>query len=301
MDQIRLGQTELVVSRLGFGCSSFWAKSAFPEADASRLIHRALDLGVSFFDTGSSYASGQAEQRLGRALQDRERSDIVVATKAGTRNASFGRTYKDFTPSGIRTSVEQSLRNLQLDAIPLLHLHVPRPEDITDELVDGLERLRDRGLVRYFGIHGGAPGLRDIVLNNPIFDTAMFDYNVLHVGRKPRIAELKAAGKAFLGATPLAQMLFSRRMLRPTRLADLWYLTRAMVGHRADLQRAQAFRFLEEQTDWTGAELALAYALSNADVSVCIFGTTSEARLRENIEVLGRSVPAELIQRIEAS
>ena len=299
MKRNTLGRTGLEVSELGFGCSSFWAKSAFPDRDALALVRAAIDLGINFFDTGSSYAAGQAERRLGAALHGHpRRAEVVVATKAGTRVSASGSTYKDFSADSVRESVEQSLRNLGLEAIPLLHLHVPRRRDITDELLECLERLRQEGLVRFVGVHGRAKGIRELVLESELFDTAMFDYNVLHADRRTEIAELVRAGKGMLGATPLGQMLFSNRIFLPRRRADLWYLARALKNHRTDLRRGRRFRFLNRIEGWTGAQAALAYALSNPDVAVSIVGTTSLARLRENVAVCGRELPREIAEKI---
>jgi aryl-alcohol dehydrogenase-like predicted oxidoreductase len=109
-----------------------------------------------------------------------------------------------------------------------------------------------------------------------------------------------ASGRGFLAATPLAQSLWSPRILRPRRLADLWYLARAIGKHRADLARARRFRFLADCEGWSGAQVALAYVLSNPDVSVAIFGTTSQPRLLENLGACGRTLPPEVVERIEA-
>ena len=130
-----LGKTGLEVSELGFGCSSFWAKTVFPEHQALGLVHAAIERGVNFFDTGWNYAAGQAERRLGEALREHRSKEIVVSTKAGTRVSATGSTYKDFRPTWLRESVEGSLKNLQLDHLTILNLHVPEPEDVTDDVL----------------------------------------------------------------------------------------------------------------------------------------------------------------------
>ena len=299
MRKRRLGGTGLEVSELGFGCSSFWAKSAFPERDALALVHAAIDRGLTFFDTGAHYAAGQAEQRLGKALALHKNADFVVATKAGTHFAPGGRFYKDFSRAALRQSVEQSLRNLQLDAIPLLHLHSPRPEHVTDDVIETLDRLRQEGLVRHVGIHGYGVELHRKILSHPLFATAMYDFNLLSQERKPMIHELVASGRGFLGATPLAQALFSSRLFRPRRFADWWYLARALKNHRDLIMRGVRYRFVERIPGWTGGEVAIAYALASPDVSVAIFGTTSMRHLEQNLAVSGRELPREIIDRIE--
>ena len=86
-----LGATGLTVSEIGFGAASWWGKRQFDENEAVRLVHAAIDGGVTFFDTGASYCAGEAEPRLGRALRGRGAPGLVVATKAGSYPAGGGR------------------------------------------------------------------------------------------------------------------------------------------------------------------------------------------------------------------
>ncbi|HEY9218116.1 MAG TPA: aldo/keto reductase, partial [Phenylobacterium sp.] len=86
-----LGRTGLTVSEIGLGCASWWGMKAFSEAEAHRLVHAAIDGGVTFFDTGASYSHGEAEPRLGRALARRSKDQLVIASKAGTYHAGGGR------------------------------------------------------------------------------------------------------------------------------------------------------------------------------------------------------------------
>src|SRR3546814_907167 len=114
-----LGATGLSVSEIGFGAASWWGKPVFDERAAVDLVHVAIDAGVTFFDTGSSYSGGEAEPRLGRALKGRDAGKLVVATKAGTFFRA-GRIGRDFSPGAIVASAERSLSNLGLDTLPLL-------------------------------------------------------------------------------------------------------------------------------------------------------------------------------------
>src|SRR3954463_3669672 len=132
-----LGKTGLSVSEIGFGCASYWGMKVFDEAAAIRLIHTAIDHGVTFFDTGASYSGGNAEPRLGKALAGlRNRRDLVIATKAGSYIDERGRWREDFSAPGVRRTVEASLVRLGLDAMPLLQLHGPEISNITDDLLD---------------------------------------------------------------------------------------------------------------------------------------------------------------------
>ena len=96
-----LGRTGLTVSEISFGCASWWGKPAFSESLAVALVRTAIELGVTLFDTGASYAAGEAEPRLGRALKGVDASKLVIATKAGSFHAGGGRIGRDFSPTAV--------------------------------------------------------------------------------------------------------------------------------------------------------------------------------------------------------
>lgn len=147
----QLGQTDLVVSQLAFGTAPLGGLfGPLDEAGSIRIIHQALDLGITFIDTSPFY--GNAEERLGRALLGR-RDDVVLGTKAGR----YGAADFDFSPIRIRRSVEQSLRLLQTDHVDILQLHdiefMPWGP-IRDDAYAELTGMRDEGKCRYIGMTG---------------------------------------------------------------------------------------------------------------------------------------------------
>ena len=146
-----LGNTGLNISVLGFGCASYWGMPYYSEKDAAQLINIAVDKGVNFFDTGHSYSHGNAEPRLGRVLKkipQNIKHNLILSTKAGTKNKKYGGVIKDFSPSWIKQSVDLSLKQLGVEQISLLHLHGPWSLIL---LIPG----RRVGLVmRYSGVSG---------------------------------------------------------------------------------------------------------------------------------------------------
>ena len=293
-----LGRTGMTVSEVGLGCASYWGKPGFDEATAVRLVHEAVDHGVSFFDTGSSYARGEAEPRLGRALKGRDASRLVVATKAGTRAAGGGRVVRDIALASVVASVERSLRNLGLEAIPLLQLHGPGVEDFSEEYLDGLEDLRRRGLVRAFGVNSFDPVVIDHVLGLPAFDTVMIDYNVLRPEREPLIARAAAAGKAVLAGMPLAMGHTGLQVLKLRGAQDFWYAARGLLRHRGEVARGARFAFLGGVDGMTGAQAAVVYVLANPDVACAVVGTTRIGHLLDNLAASGKTLPPAVMTRI---
>ncbi|WP_309091852.1 aldo/keto reductase [Phenylobacterium sp.] len=296
-----LGRTGLTVSELGFGCASWWGKPRFPEAQAVGLVHAALDLGFTFFDTGASYSAGEAEPRLGRALKGRDTSRLVIASKAGTYHAGGGRIARDFSPAAVTASAERSLRNLGLDTLGLLQLHGPAVHELTDELRGALADLKARGLVRSVGVNSFDPAVIEHVIGLPDFDAVMVDYNVLRPEREPVIARAAAAGKGVLAGMALAMGHTRPLLARLKGPQDVWYAARAFARHRDELRRGARFRFLHDQRGVTGSQAALAYVLANPGVSCAVFGATRLAHLTENAAASGVELDREFAARIRAA
>lgn len=295
-----LGKTGLDVSEIGLGCASWWGKAAFDEGQAVRLVHAALDRGVTFFDTGASYSDGHAEPRLGRALKGRDLSRVVVATKAGTR-FNGKRVVRAMTPSEIRASAEQSLRHLGLDALPLLQLHGPAIHELDAPMLEALAALKREGLVRALGVNSFDPAVIDHVAGLPVFDAVMVDYNLLRPERAPVVARAAAAGKGVLAGMALAMGHAQRQVLKIRGPRDVWYALRALKNHRADVVRGARFGFLSQLPDMTGAQAALAWVLGDANVSCAVVGTTRMRHLTENLAASGMTLAPETWARIEAA
>jgi aryl-alcohol dehydrogenase-like predicted oxidoreductase len=296
-----LGRTGLTVSELGFGCASWWGKPRFDERVALGLVHEAIGRGVTLFDTGASYSAGEAEPRLGRALKGRDASGLVVATKAGTYHAGGGRIARDMSPAAVVASAERSLRNLGLETLSLLQLHGPSIAELDDAMLAALSDLKTRGLARAVGLNSFDPAVIEHAVGLAAIDVVMVDYNVLRPEREPLIALAAAAGKGVLAGMPLA-MGHTRPLLARLRgPQDLWYAARAVAKHRDELARGRRFRFLHRLPDMTGSQAALAYVLANPNVSAAVFGATRAEHLRENLEVSGRPLAADIAAQIRAA
>lgn len=186
MEQRRLGRTGLSVSVLGYGCGAIgglMVKGTAAEQD--RAIGRALDHGITYFDTAAVYGDGASERNLGRALRALGANPVVgtkVRVFAGQRGDIAGR---------ITSSLEESLARLGRDSVDIFQLHNPitsagvepgfTPEQILNEAVPALERARSAGKFRFFGITGlgDATALRH-VLDVGGFATAQMPYNLLN-------------------------------------------------------------------------------------------------------------------------
>jgi aryl-alcohol dehydrogenase-like predicted oxidoreductase len=156
----KLAKSDLSLSEIGFGV---WTLSAgwwgeYTDAQACELLRRALDLGVTFFDTGDTYGNGRGETILAQAFAGRRR-EVVIGTKFGydfytDPDARRGQRERpqDFSPRFVRFALEQSLQRLQTDYVDLYQLHNPRLGAIQgDDLFDLLEQLKAEGKIRAYG------------------------------------------------------------------------------------------------------------------------------------------------------
>ena len=135
---------------MGLGCASAWGpgQTWFDEENALAIVRRALELGLTVFDTGPSYSRGNAEPRLGKAIKGADVDKLLISTKVGTHIQKNGRLFHDLSRDLILKSVEASRRRLGLDTIPLLYLHGLRKNELNSQLQDTLVELQDRGWVR---------------------------------------------------------------------------------------------------------------------------------------------------------
>jgi aryl-alcohol dehydrogenase-like predicted oxidoreductase len=295
----KLGKTNIHVSEMGLGCASYWGKKRFDEKEAINIVATAIDKGVNLFDTGHSYSDGNAEIRLGKALAGvREKSRILISTKAGTRIANNGKLYKDFSPGWIRESCRQSLAKLGVESIALFHLHGPNAYNLTDEVLWELQKLKSEGLIQSFGVNCFDDVILKKILDLDFFDFVMPDYNILNREREPLIDMFHERGVGVLAGAALADSLFSNRVFKVRSFKDAWYLARALKNFRGKLARGFSYRFVNYYENFSGAQIALAYVLRNKNIASALFGTTSRKHLLENIAASDMRLPEDIVSRI---
>jgi len=285
-------------SSLGLGCASAWGQAWYEERRAIALVERALELGITVFDTGPTYSGGNAEPRLGKALRGKDTSRLLVSTKIGTHSSSQGHLYKDWSKDAVLRSIDASRSRLGLDCIPLIYLHGPKVGDLTAGLFDTLEEVRSKGMVRLFGVNSFDDDVLPRLATMPTFDVVMLDYNLLRIRREPVIEQLHRAGKFIVAGAALANHLHAPRFLLPKARVDFWYLLRALKNYRDDYRLARRVPFLNDLSDWTPAQVALAFIAMNKSVSVSMFSTTRIEHLEENVRSLSMALSSSLNDRI---
>ena len=197
--------------RLGFGVSGPHGTPMIRPETTVRMVQHAYALGVRIFDTGPSYGAGEAERRLGEALARLPPYDPIVMTKAGIQSSGLTKRHRDFSPTGIRRSVEGSLKRLRRERIDWLFLHGPSPGEMTDELLKVLTDMRRRGDVVSIGVCGRGAARAISPARSAIPAIA-----VMRAGEKPSEGALTASMAADK-ASPCSHPTYSRAPTSPTR------------------------------------------------------------------------------------
>jgi aryl-alcohol dehydrogenase-like predicted oxidoreductase len=210
------------VSALGLGCWAIggpWTFNGQPagwgevdDDESIRAIRRALDLGVTLFDTADVYGCGHSERVLGKALAGR-RDDVVIVTKVGNRFDEQTRTGggNDVSPAYLRSACDASLRRLGTDRIDvyLIHDGIATPEDVP-AVVEALEDLVAAGKLRWYGSSMSDPAIVRAMADGPHMVAVQHELNLLR-GELETLDAAEELGLASLNRTPLAMGLLSGR------------------------------------------------------------------------------------------
>lgn len=297
----RLGRTDLEVSAIGLGCwgiSGEWG--AIDHDQAVATLRHAYDLGVTFFDTADTYGRGRSEELVRTALSSC-RHQIVIATKGGM-NFYEGDKHLDFRPQYIASALERSLVRLGTDYVDLYQLHNPEMHHLTDDVFALLERLREQGKVRYYGVslNSRMEGLAG--LNNRAAASLQVMYNLL---------DQRAADDVFPWAMERDVGVIARVPLSSGRLAGKFKATHTFApgDHRGKrppawiaegVEQTERLSFLVREGR-TLAQAALQFVLAHPAVSVTIPGAKSPQQVEENVAAAAGSLAAEELAQIRSA
>jgi aryl-alcohol dehydrogenase-like predicted oxidoreductase len=302
-----LGRSGIEVSALGMGCwaigGPFWAGEQplgwgeVDDEESVRAVRRAIELGITFFDTANVYGAGHGERVLGRALgADRDR--VVVATKWGNTFDEQSRQVgePDATPAGVRTALEASLRRLGTDHVDLYQLHLSDlPTDAALEFVPVLDDLVRQGLIRAYGWSTDDPG-RAAAFAEAGAGAAAVQHDVSVVRDAPAmLAVCDRLDLASVDRGPLAMGLLTGKYTARSRLgaddvrgiAPQW-LEYFRDGRPADewLARVAAVREILTSGGRTPAQGALGWLWARSPRTVPIPGCRTVAQVEENAGAL---------------
>jgi aryl-alcohol dehydrogenase-like predicted oxidoreductase len=290
------GNTGLSCSEIGFGAwalgSTWWGK--ITRGEGVNLIDRAIELGITFFDTGDVYGTGANEEIVGKALTGVPRESVEISTKFGyaiedgRQDHSQGERPQDWTPAHAREALEASLSRLGTDYVDLYQLHNPRMDAIArDDVFEELERLRDEGKLRHYGVAlGPAIGWRDEglrAISERGIASVQTVYNVLE--QQPGRDFLDAASERGIGV--LARVPTSSGLLEDKYTLETTFPPHDHRSHRPrewlvdGLQKVERLRFLSDEHGITMAQAALKFIFAQDPIACVLPTVTSVEELEE--------------------
>lgn len=288
----RLGSSPLEVGAVGLGCMSFSTiYGSFDETDAARVITRALDVGVTLFDTADIYGPFTSEEILGRAL-GAQRDDVTVATKFGLRpHITDGKLVMDVdgSPEYCRSAIDASLSRLGLDHVDLYYLHRPDTTIPIEETVGAMAELVTAGKVRHLGLsEASVDTIRRAAAVHPI--TALqSEYSLWSRDIEDGILDTcRELGIGIVAYSPLGRGYLTGTITSSDDLeagdfrrnGNPRFTDEALVENRTALDTITA---VAERHGCTPGQVALAWVLSRGDDVVPIPGTKRVAYLEQNV------------------
>jgi L-galactose dehydrogenase len=284
-----LGQTGLQVSIVGYGASPLGAEfGQIDPAEGTQAVHYAIERGINYFDVAPYYGRTLAETRLGKALAG-YRNKVILATKVG-RYDVHRETGFDFSARRVTASVDESLQRLQTDYLDVIQVHdieYGRREQIINETLPALFKLKETGKVRFVGITGyPLTPLKEVAQTEPI-DTILSycRYNLMDTALDELLTPVtKQKGIGLINASPLHMRVLTEKGAPGWHPAPKRVLA---VGQQvADYCRSQGVDI---------ADLAMQYALQYGDVATTLVGMSKVRHVDMNVKSVGVAPDPDLL------
>jgi aryl-alcohol dehydrogenase-like predicted oxidoreductase len=308
MKQITLGTDGLVVGRLGLGCmgmSAFYSGAGQDDAGSIATIHRAMELGVTLFDTAEIYGPYINEELLAKAFAG-HRNEVVIATKFGTLlHRGDGTRGLDGSPENVRLSVDGSLKRLKTDHIDLYYQHRMDPGTPIEETVGALSELIAEGKIRHYGLSEAAPEtIRRAHAVHPV--TALqTEYSLWSRDPEAEILPVvRELGIGFVPYSPLGRGFLTGTIRSLDQLEETDF---RRTSPRFEGDNLEANIRIVEQVDAVAREIgakpgqvALAWLLAQGDDIAPIPGTKRVSYLEENVAAEALKLSAEQLAKLDA-
>jgi aryl-alcohol dehydrogenase-like predicted oxidoreductase len=298
-----LGASHIKVSALGFGCMSFsGVYGASDDEAAVRLVHEAIEHGVTLFDTADMYGWGHNETLVGRALAGR-RDAVVLATKFGQVQRPGGLNAVDGRPEYVQAACEASLKRLGVDVIDLYYQHRVDPEVAIEETVGAMARLIEQGKVRALGLSEARPQtIRRAHKVHPIA-AVQTEYSLLYRAEaEETLLTTRELGIAFVAYSPLGRGLLTGAIPAELPEGDRRRVHPRFVGDNLgrNLALVERIAAIAARKPCSPGQLVLAWLLAQGQDIIPIPGTKRRERLIENLGALKVKLSAEEIAELGA-
>ncbi len=294
-----LGKTGVQVSAIGLGCmgmSEFYGPS--DDESSVKLLRRAVDLGITFFDTADMYGVGHNEMLLGQAFRGSLRDRVIIATKfANMRRIDGASLGVNGRPEYVKAACDMSLKRLGVQHIDLYYQHRVDPEVPIEETVGAMAELVRAGKVRFLGLsEAGARTIRRAYAVHPVA-ALQTEYSLWTRDAEGEILDTcRQLGISFVAYSPLGRGFLTGALKQPQELDARDFRknhprmkTGSFERNRPLVQKIEA---MAAGRRCTAAQLALAWVLSRGDDVIPIPGTRREQYLLDNIRAIDLELSA---------
>jgi len=302
----KLGRQGLTVSALGLGCMGMsQSYGVADDRESIATIHRAIDLGVTFFDTAEAYGPYTNEKLLGRGLKGR-RDKVIVATKFGFLFKEGKIVGLDSRPEHIQKALEASLHRLDMEYIDLFYQHRVDPAVPIEDVIGTLAVLVRQGKVRFIGLSEAGEGtIRRAHAVHPI-SVLQSEYSLWERNLEPRIIPLlRELGIGLVPFSPLGRGFLTGTVKRAEEYPENDFRRgdpRWQGEHfDANIRATAIVREMAEQKGATPGQVALAWLLHKGEDIVPIPGTKRRRYLEENVAAAALALDADEIERLDAA
>ncbi len=305
----KFGNTDLLVSEIGFGAWAIggnamvgttaigWGRA--DDAISIQAIHKAMDLGINFFDTADFYGLGHSENLIGKQIGNNQ--EMIVATKVGHRN--IAETIRvDYSKTYIMSACEASLKRLKRDHIDYYQLHSARLDHFKKEkCVEAMEQLRQQGKIRYWGLSLNTfypDPEAEFLMNNKIGDGFQLVYNIINQRANSLLTKAQDYGYGLIARMPLQFGLLTGKFSRDAHFAaddhrSFRFSNPILVG-ALDILEAQIWPLCEKY-NISKTALALSYILGYNAVSTVIPGIRTPQHVVDNTSGLTKLSPGDMV------
>lgn len=307
MQKRTLGKSGLEVSALGLGCMGMSIAYGLPadKKEMIALLAKAVERGVTFFDTAEVYGPYTNEELVGEALAP-FRGKVAIATKFGIRIDANGQQVQDSRPEHIRQSIEGSLKRLKVDAIDLYYQHRVDPEVSIEDVAGAVKDLIREGKVKHFGL--SEPGVKTIRRAHAVHPVTAVQSEYSLWWRLPEeelLPTLEELGIGLVPFSPLGKGFLTGKIDDKTEFVKTDF--RNIVprftpeARKANQVLVDLLRTIAERKKATAAQIALAWLLGQRPWIVPIPGTTKLSRLEENIGAVSVELTGDDLREIDSA
>ncbi|TGD23700.1 aldo/keto reductase [Companilactobacillus suantsaicola] len=285
-DLIKIGKTNVTSQKIGLGTNKVGGHNIFPnlkDEDGYSVIKEALDNGMMTLDTAYMYGLGRSEEIIGDVIQNYDRKNLVIATKAA--QVPGNEKVIDNSPEFLKKAVDDALKRLKTDYIDIFYIHFPDEKTPKNEAIKALNELKQAGKIRAIGVsnfsldqikEANKDGLVDIVEDN---------YSLLHRDAEEELFPyLRKNQISFVPYFPLASGLLTGKY----EMADAKKFSQYSHGQFCDIMSSiEIVRKIANRYEATVAQIVLAWYMRNPDISIVIPGARIPAQVDQNVRSLG--------------